>query len=173
MIGAARQVMSGSAWFGWVKCCLAGLGRYGKAGYGWVKQGVDGLAGNLHRRETEGNLWAASAARITSNKNRQTEKQKEAQMSKSMKEAYNILWWKDAFEAWEQRLLLAEFVVEAIALVALFTWVLPSWIFCASVWCMVVLLIAHFVCHCASNVCNQRIEERGYTEVELEMWGLA
>lgn len=93
-------------------------------------------------------------------------------MSKVMKEAYNILIWKDAFEAWEQRLFLAEFVAEATALVALFVRV-PSWGFCAAVCGLIVLLVAHYVCHCAANVCNRRIEERGYTEMELEMWGLA
>lgn len=94
-------------------------------------------------------------------------------MSKSMKEAYNILWWKDAFEAWESRLLWASGVIVVAVLAASFLLALPKWSFRVAALVSAVLMAAHYVCRLAEKVCERRIEERGYTEVELEMWGLA
>jgi Na+-translocating ferredoxin:NAD+ oxidoreductase RnfE subunit len=89
-----------------------------------------------------------------------------------MKEAYNILWYKDAFAVWEMRLFIMAGVVATITFVALLL-TSSSWVLYTGYGITCAMLIAYCVCVGAEKMCNRRIRERGYTEVELEMWGLA
>ena len=95
-------------------------------------------------------------------------------MSKEMKSAYSVLYFKDGFAAWASRLfkaavlLVAMIVLSVVVAHEVFGISVPSWCIHVPMSIALVCLLLHYGCHLASWVCENMIERLGFSEVELE-----